>query len=117
MELTDNKYDLTEGVIWKKLLSFFGPIAVGMLFQQLYNAVDAVVVGQFVGTKALAAVGGSAAVLLNLAIGFFVGLSTGATVVISQYYGAGDRESVSKAVHTAMAFSIAELTVARCPDW
>ena len=107
MELTDNKYDLTEGVIWKKLLSFFGPIAVGMLFQQLYNAVDAVVVGQFVGTKALAAVGGSAAVLLNLAIGFFVGLSTGATVVISQYYGAGDRESVSKAVHTAMAFSIA----------
>lgn len=107
MEPAENKYDLTEGVIWKKLLSFFCPIAVGMLFQQLYNAVDAVVVGQFVGTGALAAVGGSAAVLLNLAIGFFVGLSTGATVIISQYYGAGDNESVSKAVHTAFAFSLA----------
>jgi putative MATE family efflux protein len=107
MELTENKYDLTKGVIWKKLLQFFYPIAVGMLFQQLYNAVDAIVVGQFVGTKALAAVGGSPAVILNLTIGFFIGLSSGATVIISQYFGAGDRENVSRAVHTSIAFSIA----------
>jgi putative MATE family efflux protein len=107
MELTENKYDLTQGVIWKKLLSFFFPIAVGMLFEQLYNAVDAVVVGQFVGTDALAAVGGSPAVILNLVIGFFAGLSSGATVVISQYYGAGDSDGISKSVHTAVAFCLA----------
>ncbi len=107
MEITESKYDLTQGVIWKKLLRFFFPIAVGMLFQQLYNAVDAVIVGKFVGTGALAAVGGSPAVILNLTIGFFIGLSSGATVIISQYYGAGDRDGVSKAVHTSIAFSIA----------
>ena len=78
-----------------------------MLFEQLYNAVDAVVVGQFVGTDALAAVGGSPAVILNLVIGFFAGLSSGATVVISQYYGAGDSDGISKSVHTAVAFCLA----------
>jgi len=107
MELTKNRYDLTEGVIWKKLLNFFFPIAGGMLFQQLYNAVDAVVVGNFVGADALAAVGGSPAVILNLVIGFFMGLASGATVVISQYFGAGDREGITKAVHTAVAFCLA----------
>ena len=106
MELTKNRYDLTEGVIWKKLLNFFFPIAGGMLFQQLYNAVDAVVVGNFVGADALAAVGGSPAVILNLVIGFFMGLASGATVVISQYFGAGDREGITKAVHTAVAFCL-----------
>ena len=107
MELTDNKYDLTTGVIWKKLLSFFFPIAGAALFEQLYNTVDAVIVGKFVGKAALAAVGGSAAVILNLVIGFFIGLSSGATVIISQYYGAEDKEGVSKAVHTSVAFCLA----------
>lgn len=107
VEISNEENDLTQGVIWKKLLRFFFPIAGGMLFQQLYNAVDAIIVGKFVGTGALAAVGGSPAVILNLTIGFFIGLSSGATVVIAQYFGAGDRENVSKAVHTAIAFSVA----------
>jgi putative efflux protein, MATE family len=102
----ENQYDLTQGVIWKKLLLFFLPIAVGTLFQQLYNTVDAVVVGQFVGTGALAAVGGSAAQIIALFIGFFVALSGGATVIIAQLFGAGDRESISRASHSAVAFSL-----------
>ena len=100
------KYDLTQGVIWKKLLRFFLPIVVGTLFQQLYNTVDAIVVGRFVGVRALAAVGGSAAVILNLLIGFFIGLSVGATVIISQYFGAGDGKNIFRAVHTSIAFCV-----------
>lgn len=98
---------ITEGVIWKQLLFFFFPILLGTFFQQLYNTTDAVIVGQFVGKEALAAVGGPAATLINLLIGFFMGLSSGATVIISQYYGAGNGENVKKTVHTAVALSIA----------
>lgn len=94
------------GVIWKQILFFFFPIMLGSLFQQLYNTVDAIVVGQFVGKNALAAVGGSASNILNLLIGFFTGLSSGATVIISQYYGANDRDGVTRALHTAILFSI-----------
>ncbi len=98
---------ITEGVIWKQLLFFFFPILFGTFFQQLYNTTDAVIVGKFVGKEALAAVGGPAATLINLLIGFFTGLSSGATVIISQYYGAKKQEDVKKTVHTAMALSIA----------
>lgn len=98
---------ITQGVIWRQLLSFFFPILLGTFFQQLYNTVDAVVVGNFVGKEALAAVGGATGTLINLLVGFFVGLSAGATVIISQYYGAGNAEGTSRAVHTAMAMSIA----------
>lgn len=73
---------ITEGVIWKQLLIFFFPIVVGTLFQQLYNTVDAVIVGRFVGKGALAAVGGSSAVLSNLIIGCFTGLASGASVIV-----------------------------------
>lgn len=97
---------ITEGVIWKQLLKFFFPIVLGTFFQQLYNTVDAVVVGNFVGKEALAAVGGSTGTLINLLVGFFVGLSSGATVVISQYYGAKDADGVSRSVHTAVALSL-----------
>jgi putative MATE family efflux protein len=107
MEPIREKYDLTQGVIWKKLLAFFLPIAAGTLFQQLYNTVDAVVVGQFVGTEALAAVGGSTAQIIALFIGFFVALSGGAAVVIAQLFGARDAASVSRASHTAVALSLA----------
>lgn len=107
METAAVKNDLTEGVIWKKLLRFFFPILLGTLFQQLYNTVDAVIVGNFVGTPALAAVGGSAALIINLVMGFFIGLSSGAMVIISQYYGAHNADGLSKAVHTAVAFSFA----------
>ena len=85
---------ITEGVIWKQLLFFFFPILFGTFFQQLYNTTDAVIVGKFVGKEALAAVGGPAATLINLLIGFFTGLSSGATVIISQYYGAKKEEDV-----------------------
>lgn len=97
---------ITEGVIWKSLLFFFFPIVVGTLIQQLYNTADAVIVGRFVGKHALASVGGSAAVLSNFVIGFFTGLSAGATVVISQFYGARDRRNLNRGLHTAYAFSI-----------
>lgn len=97
---------ITEGVIWKQLLIFFFPVLLGTLFQQLYNTVDAIIVGRFVGKEALAAVGGSSAHILNLLIGFFTGVSSGAAVIISQYYGAGDHEDVSRSVHTAMVVAI-----------
>lgn len=104
MEKTKN--GITEGVIWKQLLLFFFPILIGTFFQQLYNTVDTIIVGQFVGTGALAAVGTTGTVI-NLLVGFFVGVASGATVIISQYFGANDRESLSKSVHTSMALAVA----------
>ena len=98
--------DLTTGSIPKKLILFFLPIAAGTLFQQLYNTVDAMVVGKFVGTEALAAVGGSAAMIIALFIGFFVALTSGASAVIAQLAGARQEEDVSRAIHSAFAFSI-----------
>ena len=106
-EATIQKNSITEGVIWKQLLRFFIPILLGTFFQQLYNTVDAVVVGQFLGKQALAAVGGGTGTVINLLIGFFTGLSAGATVVISQHFGARDDEKISKSIHTAFALSIA----------
>jgi len=96
---------ITEGVIWKQLLAFFFPILLGTFFQQMYNTVDTIIVGRFVGTRALAAVGSTAA-LISLINGFFVGLSTGATVLLSQYFGANDRPGVSRALHTGMSLSV-----------
>ena len=98
---------ITDGVIWEQLLVFFFPILFGAFFQQLYNTVDAVVVGRFTGSLELAAVGGSTGTIINLLFGFFIGLSSGATVIIAQFYGAGDKEMVSRSVHTAIALSIA----------
>lgn len=85
METAQMKNQITEGVIWKQLLMFFFPIMIGTFFQQLYNTIDTVVVGQFVGTKALASVGGSSSQMINLVVGFFTGLSSGASVIIAQY--------------------------------
>lgn len=101
-----SKNQITEGVIWKQLLFFFFPILLGTLFQQLYNTADTVVVGRFVGTKALAAVGGSTGQIVNLVVNFFVGLASGATVIIARYYGARDRIKLNNALHTAIALSI-----------
>lgn len=78
----------------------------GTLFQQLYNTADTVVVGRFVGTQALAAVGGSTGQIVNLVVNFFVGLASGATVIIARYYGARDRIKLNNALHTAIALSI-----------
>ncbi len=102
----DSRYNaITEGVIWKQILIFFFPILLGTFFQQLYNTADAVIVGRFLGKEALAAVGGGTSVAINLLIGFFVGLSSGATVVISQYYGAKYESGTRKAIHTSIALS------------
>ena len=97
---------ITEGVIWKQLLGFFFPILLGTFFQQLYNTVDAVIVGNFVGKEALAAVGGSTSQLINLLIGFFTGLASGGSVIIAQFYGAGRRKDTSHAVHTLICLGL-----------
>ena len=100
------KKDITTGVIWQQILLFFFPILFGTFFQQLYNTVDAVLVGQVVGKEALSAVSGAPAMIISLIIGFFTGLASGATVCISQYYGSKDLNSVSRTTHTAIVFSI-----------
>lgn len=97
---------ITEGIIWKQLIAFFIPILLGALFQQLYNTVDALVVGNFVNKEALAAVGGSTGPLINLIVGFFVGFGAGGAVIVSQYFGARRTEEVSRAVHTSIALAI-----------
>ena len=100
------KKEITTGVIWQQILLFFFPILFGTFFQQLYNTVDAILVGQFVGKVALSAVSGAPAMIVSLIIGFFTGLASGATVSISQYYGSNDLKSVSVTTHTAIVFSI-----------
>lgn len=98
--------DLTQGSIRTTLISYFLPIVAGTLFQQLYNSVDAVIVGKFVGTEALAAVGGSAANIINLIIGVFVALSGGAAIIIAQLFGAREDELLPAATGTAVTFSL-----------
>ena len=95
---------LTEGKPWKVLVSFATPIFLSQLFQQLYNTADSWIVGNFLGKEALAAVNSSGS-LIYLMISFFVGASMGAGVVISRYFGAGDPERVSRAVHTNTVFA------------
>ena len=97
--------DMTEGVIWKQLLWFALPLMVGNVFQQFYNTVDSIVVGNFVGKEALAAVG-SVGSIINSVIGFFGGLATGASVVIAQSYGAKNDGKVSIAVHTTFCMTL-----------
>ena len=97
----------TEGPIWRHLLQFFFPILLGTFFQQLYNTVDAIIVGNFVGKEALAAVGGTTSVLINFLVNLFVGLSSGATVIVAQHYGARRHEEMRRTVHTSIALAIA----------
>lgn len=104
MHLSQNRR-ITEGVIWKQLLTFFFPILLGSFFQQMYNTVDTIIVGRFVGTTALAAVGASGPIL-SLINGFFIGVSSGATVILSQFYGANDREGVTQSLHTGIALAL-----------
>lgn len=96
---------MTKGSISKNILMFAIPISLGNLFQQLYNAVDSVVVGNYVGKEALAAVT-SCGPLIFLLVGLFAGIFIGTGVVISKYFGAGRMEDVSKSIHTAVAFAI-----------
>ncbi|UZQ86766.1 MATE family efflux transporter [Thermoclostridium stercorarium] len=96
--------DLTKGSILGGLIEFSAPLLLGLIFQQLYNTVDTLVVGNFVGKEALAAVG-STTPIINTLIGIFTGFSMGANVIVSQYYGANDEKSVHDAVHTSIIMS------------
>ena len=96
---------MIEGPIWKGLLSFAMPVFFGNLFQQLYNAADTLIVGNFLGKEALAAVA-SSGTLIFMMVGFLNGLAMGAGVLIAKYYGAKDHEKMSKAIHTDIAFGI-----------
>ena len=96
---------MTQGNITQHIITFAIPLLIGNLFQQLYNTVDTWVVGNYVSNAAFSAVG-SVAPIINTLIGFFVGLSSGAGVVISQYYGANRHEEVKRAVHTAIALTL-----------
>ena len=97
--------NITEGVIWKQLLSFFFPILMGSFFQQMYNTADTIIVGRSIGTQALAAVG-SCTSLVYLINGFFIGLSSGATVILSQHYGAGNLAGTERTLHTGFSMSL-----------
>ena len=101
----EKKLVMTEGSIIKSIMLFSIPLLIGNLFQQLYNTADSVIAGNFIGKEALAAVGSSNS-LINLIIGLFIGISTGAGVIIAQYYGAKDEEKMQWAVHTSMMLSI-----------
>nr|WP_288723583.1 MATE family efflux transporter [uncultured Sellimonas sp.] len=96
---------MTSGNIWKQILFFSIPLILGNLLQQLYNTADSIIVGNFVGSDALAAVGSSGS-LINLLIAFCIGASAGAGVVIAQHYGAGDEKGVQTAVHTTIALAV-----------
>ena len=96
---------LTEGSIWKSMLLFALPVLLGNIFQQLYNAFDSWVVGQFLGDTALAAVSSSGS-LIFMMVGFFNGVAMGAGVIIARYFGARDYEKMRKAIHTDVAFGL-----------
>ena len=96
---------MTSGSIWKCMVSFAIPVFIGHLFQQLYNTADSIIVGNFVGKEALAAVSSSGN-LIFMMTGFFMGLCMGAGVIISRYLGARENEKMQKAIHTAVAFAL-----------
>lgn len=102
--------DMTQGNISGLLFAFAVPLMLGNLFQQLYNTVDSLIVGNFVSKQALAAVGCTGPII-NTLIGLFSGLATGASVVISQYYGAKDEEKLGKAVHTTVMLTLVTCVV------
>ena len=105
MDVSLKNNNLTKGKIWKVMLKFVLPIFLGTLFQSLYNTIDVIIVGKFAGKEAVAAIE-SVLNFQRLPITFFVGLSSGATIIISQHFGANKKEDVSKASHTAILFAM-----------
>ena len=101
---TRRDVDMTSGNVYGLLIRFAVPLLLGNLFQQLYNTVDTWVVGNYVGKEAFSAVG-TVSPIINMLIGTFLGLSVGAGVVISQYYGARQEDKVSETVHTALVMT------------
>lgn len=105
MANTRKDKNMTQGPIIRLLIQFSIPLLIGQLFQQLYNTVDTLVVGNFVGKEALAAVGSTGSII-NMLIGVFMGFSMGANVIIAQYYGARDEKAVHDTVHTTIVMSL-----------
>lgn len=105
MTKQNTKNGILDGPIYKQILLFFFPILLGSFLQQLYSTVDAIIVGKFVHKEGLAAIGATT-YIINTLIGFFIGLSAGGSVIISQYYGAGKNKELKKAVHTTIALGI-----------
>ena len=103
--MASNTKKMTTGNPWKLIVGFAFPILLSQLFQQLYNTADSLIVGNFLGTEALAAVS-SSGTLIFLLVGFFSGTAMGAGVVISRYFGAGEYDKVSRAIHTNLALGI-----------
>ena len=97
--------DMTQGPAWKRILEFSIPMLLGNLAQQLYNTADSIIVGKFVGDDALSAVG-SATPILNLLLALFVGISTGAGIVVSQSYGAKDRKGLTECIGNCIVLSV-----------
>ena len=96
---------MTTGSISKRMIAFALPLLLGNLFQQLYNTVDSLIVGNFLGSSALAAVSSSGS-LISMLIGFLSGIASGAGVIVSRYFGANDEKDVCRAVHTMVAFGL-----------
>ena len=105
MNRTASSTLMTEGSIWKKIVTFALPLFLGNLFQQLYNTADSLIVGNFLGSDALAAVSSSGS-LIFLMVGFFNGIAMGAGVVVARYYGARQIDRLQRAIHTDVAFGI-----------
>ena len=99
-----HEIDMTEGPILPKIVAFTGPLVLTGILQLLYNAADVIVVGNYAGHEALAAVSSTGS-LINLLVNVFMGLSVGASVVIARYYGARDVISLRRAEHTAMTLA------------
>jgi putative MATE family efflux protein len=97
--------DMTQGSIWRHIVRFTIPLLIGNIFQQLYNAVDSIVVGNLVGKTALAAVGTSGPII-NVIVGFFMGVGSGISVLLAQSFGAKDERRISLTVHTGIAVSL-----------
>ena len=96
---------ITEGVIWKQVLLFFFPLLISSFFQQLYNTIDALIVGRVAGKEALSAVGGSAGSVLGIFMMFYIGFAGGAAVLAAQYFGAKKQASLREAVRTSLLIS------------
>lgn len=98
---------ITEGVIWKSVIWLFIPIVISSFFQHLYSIVDGIIVGEFLGTVAFSAVGGSSSKIITMLINFFVGVSAGITAYTARYFGKGDMHGVKKVIVNGMIFFVA----------
>src|SRR5690554_1170293 len=96
--------DMTEGTPWKRIVEFAIPMLIGNVAQQFYNTADSIIVGKYIGDNALAAVG-SANPILNLLLVLFVGVSVGAGIMVAQYFGAKDREGISRSIGTCITLT------------